>query len=108
MSTLRLEGVERIHIPTERTSWEQAGRGRQGSPLPRRPKPRERLVEAALAGTDPETCEVEMLLDAEGLLLAVVIRDLASGAVLARVDPKELASFEATAGDGGMLLERRG
>jgi len=49
-----------------------------------------------------------MVLDDQGLLVAVLIRDLVSGALLARVDPKALASFEATAGDGGMLLERRG
>lgn len=49
-----------------------------------------------------------MVLDGEGLLVAVVIRDLASGRVLARVDPKSLAALEATGGDGGVLLERRG
>lgn len=108
MNTLRLEAVERIHIPAERAAWEQQGRSRHGPALPPKRKPRERLVEAVLAGTDPETCEVEMVLDDKGLLLAVVIRDRASGAVLARVGPKEIASFEATAGDGGMLLERRG
>lgn len=108
VSPLRLEAVERIHIPAERAAWEQSARGRRGPALPPKRKPRERLVEALLAGTDPETCEVEMLLDDHGLLVAVVIRDLASGALLARVDPAELASFEAAAGDGGILLERRG
>lgn len=108
MNTTRLDAVERIHLPTERTAWDHPGRGPRGRAFPPKRKPRERLVEAALAGTDPETCEVEMVLDEAGLLVAVVIRDLASGAVLARVDPKELATFEAAAGDGGILLERRG
>lgn len=108
MGPLRLEAIEHIHIPAERAAWEQSARGRRSPALPAKRKPRERLVEALLAGTDPETCEVEMLLDDAGLLTAVVIRDLSSGAVLARVDPVELASFEAAAGDGGILLERRG
>ena len=108
MNTLRLEPVERVHIPAERTAWEQQARARHGQEVPPKRKSRERLVETLLAGTDPDTCEVEMVLDGAGILVAVVIRDLASGAELVRVDPKELASFEATAGDGGMLLERRG
>jgi hypothetical protein len=108
MSTLRLEAVERIHIPAERAAWDQAGR-RHAQPVrtPRR-RPRERLVEATLAGTDPETCEIEMVLDSKGILVAVVIRDIASGAELARVDPAVLAALEGSSGDGGMLLERRG
>ena len=108
MSTLRLEAIERIHIPAERAAWDQPGR-RYPKPLqPSKRKPRERLIEATLAGTDPETCEIEMVLNESDVMVAVVIRDLASGAVLARVEANVLAALEATEGDGGMLLERRG
>jgi len=108
MSTLRLEAVERIHIPADRAAGDQRGpRYPHPVPLSKR-KPRERLVEATLAGTDPETCEIEMVLDEFGVMVAVVIRDIGSGAVLARVDANVLAALEATEGDGGMLLERRG
>ena len=108
MHTGRLEPVERIHVLAERAAWGHSPRGYHGRALPQKRKPRERLIDAALAGTDPDTCEVEMLLDSEGSLVAVVVRDIASQAILVRLDPAQLATIEAATGDGGMLLERRG
>ena len=108
MTTPRLDPIDRIYIPTERTAWEQPRRRPAYPRAGSKATPRQRLVESALPGTDPDTCEVDMVLDADGLLTAIIIRSLASGEELKRLSPDDLASIGGQAGASGMLVERRG
>lgn len=108
MSTPRLEAVERVHIPAERTAWEQPRRRPAYAAMPSNRRPKHRLVESVLPGHDPETCEVDMVLDESGNLTAIVIRNLASGEELTRLSTADLALIGTHSIGGGLLVERRG
>ncbi|MBA4181389.1 MAG: hypothetical protein C0506_12430 [Anaerolinea sp.] len=108
MTTPRLEAIDRTQMALERTAWEQPRR-RPAAPGDRRKNgPRQRLVESALPGTDPETCEVDMVLDADGIFIAIVIRSLDSGEELKRLSTADLAAIGGHSGASGLLVERRG
>jgi hypothetical protein len=57
---------------------------------------------------EAETCEVDYVLDATGVLSAILVRDVLTGEVLARVEPGELRSLGGDEGASGLLYERRG
>ena len=108
MPDIRLERVEPVRIRTEATHWEQRRRRDQQQPGDRRQTPRERLLAAVLPGTTPETCEFLVDIDENGEPIGILVRDLASGRVLARMSNERLARLDAGATPGGLFVERKG
>jgi len=108
VAEIRLAPIGPARIAAESAAWE--GRGQRGSyQRPRRQQTaRERLVSAVAPGRDPETCEVDYVVDGKGLMVAVLVRDVASGEVIARINAEDLWQLGSEEAAGGLLLERKG
>ena len=108
MADLRLTAIDHIHIATDSAAWD--GRGHRGAyERPKRQRSvRERLVAALAPGREPETCEVDYVVDGAGIMVAVVVRDLSTGEVIARINAEDLWQLGSQEAAGGLLLERRG
>jgi len=108
MADLRLAAIDHVGIATDSAAWN----GRGGQQPHRRPRTgrgsRERLVAALAPGREPETCEVDYVVDGEGRMVAVLVRDVQTGEVIARINAEDLWQLGAEEGAGGLLLERRG
>ncbi len=100
------EAVDRVRPSSVATD----GRGHQGAY--QRPKQkgssRERLVAAVAPGRDPESCEVDYVVDAQGTMVAVLVRDVLNGEVIARINAEDLWQLGSEEAAGGILLERKG
>jgi hypothetical protein len=59
-------------------------------------------------GHDPGTLELEYVVDREGLMVAIQVRDTGTGEVIARVRAEDLWRLASEEAAGGLLLERRG
>ena len=66
------------------------------------------LIAALAPGRLPETCEVDYVVDAQGMMVAVLVRDLSTGEVIARINAEDLWQLGTEEAAGGLLLERRG
>jgi hypothetical protein len=108
MADLRLTAIDRVSIATSSVATD--GRGHQGAY--QRPKQkrssRERLVAALAPHRDPESCEVDYVVDAQGMMVAVLVRDVANGEVIARINAEDLWQLSSEEAAGGLLLERKG
>ena len=108
MPELKLARVDTVHTVTEAVRQDGQRRQPRREPNPRARSPRGRLLATLYPAGDPETCEVDYVVDATGVLTAILVRDIATGAVLSRISARDLGTLQA-AGDGaGLLYERRG
>ena len=108
MADLRLASIDRAHIATEAAAWN--GRGRQNGYQRQQPRKsaRERLISVLAPGRQPETCEVDYVVDGKGMMVAVLVRDVSTGEVIARINAEDLWQLGPEEAAGGLLLERRG
>jgi hypothetical protein len=109
MADLRLAGINPVHTSTEAVAWGQPGRRDRDQQQPRRQKPaRERLVAMLAPSRAPEACEVDYVVDATGIMVAILVRDVATGEVIARINAEDLWRLAGNEASGGLLVERRG
>lgn len=109
MADLRLAAIDPIHTSTEAVAWGQHDRRGRDQQQPRRQKSaRERLVAMLAPSRAPETCEVDYVVDATGIMVAILVRDVATGEVIARIKADDLWRLGSEEAAGGLLVERRG
>jgi hypothetical protein len=109
MADLRLAAIDPIHTSTEAVAWGQPGRRDRDQQQPRRQKSaRERLVAVLAPSRAPETCEVDYVVDATGIMVAILVRDVSTGEVIARINAADLWRLASEDAAGGLLVERRG
>ncbi|MCL4241929.1 MAG: hypothetical protein KJ048_11305 [Dehalococcoidia bacterium] len=109
MADLRLAAIDPIHTSTEAVAWGQPGRRNRDQQQPRHQKSaRERLVARLAPSRAPETCEVDYVVDAAGIMVAVLVRDIATGGVIARINAADLWRLAGDEAASGLLVERRG
>ena len=108
MADLRLAGIEPVRIAAAAANRD--GRGSAGAyrQPPRQRSARERLVAALAPGRKPESCEVDYVVDARGQMVAVLVRDVSTGEVIARINAEDLWQLGSEEAAGGLLLERKG
>lgn len=108
MADLRLPSIDHVHFATESAAWN--GRGRQNGYEKKQPRKtaKQRLVAALAPGRQPETCEVDYVVDSQGMMVAVLVRDVSTGEVVARINAGDLWQLGPEEAAGGLLLERRG
>lgn len=108
MADLRLAAIDPLRLSAGAV-WAD---GRQGSGTysraPRKRSAKERLVQALAPGRPVETCEVDYVVDANGMMVAVLVRDMSNGEVIARIEAQDLWQLGADEAAGGLLLERKG
>jgi hypothetical protein len=51
---------------------------------------------------------VDYVVDAQGMMVAVLVRDVSSGEVIARINAEDLWQLGSEEAAGGLLLERKG
>ena len=92
MADLRLAPIDPVHTAPERVDTGlQDRRGSRNQQHPRRQKSaRERLVAIMAPSRAPETCEVDYIVDASGIMVAILVRDLATGEDIARIKAEDL------------------
>lgn len=109
MADLRLAAIDPVHTSTEAVGWGQSGRRGRDQQQPRRQKStRERLVAMLAPSRAPETCEVDYVVDATGIMVAILVRDVSTGEVIARITADDLWRLASEEAAGGLLVERRG
>lgn len=110
MADLRLAAIDPIHTSTESVAWGQRnGSGAyQRQPQPRQKDTRARLVAMLAPAHEPETVEVDYVVDGEGMMVAILVRDLSTGEVIARIQAEDLWRLASEEAAGGLLVERRG
>lgn len=109
MADLRLAAIDPVRTSTEAVGWGQHDRRGRDQQQPRRQKSaRERLVAMLAPSRAPETCEVDYVVDATGIMVAILVRDVATGEVIARIKGDELWRLASQEAAGGLLVERRG
>jgi hypothetical protein len=108
MPDLRLERVEPVRIRTEATHWEQRRSRDHQQPKERRQSARERLLADILPGSTPETCEFLVDVNENGEPIGIVVRDIATGSVLARMSNERLARLDTAGTPGGLFFESKG
>jgi hypothetical protein len=109
MADLRLAAIDPIHTSTKAVAWGQHDRRGRDQQQPRRQKSaRERLVAMLAPSRAPETCEVDYVVDATGIMIAFLVRDVATGEVIARIKADDLWRLAGDEAAGGLLVERRG
>ena len=108
MADIRLAAIDPVAFAPQAISPE--GRGGSGAyPRPRRQRSaRERLLATLAPNRQPETCEVDYVVDAQGMMVAVLVRDVSSGEVIARINAEDLWQLGSEEAAGGLLLERKG
>lgn len=107
MALTKLTAVDPVHISTEGLGRDRSQRNPYQRQPVRRPA-RARFLAATVPGHDPETCEVDYVLDETGVLTAILVRDLGTGEVLARVESNDLSTLGGDEAASGLLYERRG
>jgi hypothetical protein len=108
MSDLKLAPIEPARISTEAVAWNNRS---NRNPQQRRGRPsvmRTRLIAAMAPGASPESCEVDYVVDAEGVLMSLIVRDTVTGAELARISPRQLSALVTGDSPSGLLFEQRG
>ena len=108
MAEIRLAAVTPVRMSPGMVSAD-GRQGHGGYAKPRRqPSTRERLIATLAPGRNPETTEVDYVVDAEGMMVAVLVRDAQTGEVFARIEAQDLWQLGADEAAGGLLLERKG
>ena len=107
MADLRLTAIDPVRLAAGRV-WADGrqGGGKRGNQP--RPSGKARLVQALAPGRPVETCEVDYVVDAQGLMVAVLVRDVSTGEVIARINAEDLWQLGSEEAAGGLLLERKG
>lgn len=108
MSDLRLTRIDPIRIAADPVVADGRNRGGAEQRQPKKRSARERLVAALAPGRAPESCEVDYVVDAQGMVVAVLVRDVSNGEVIARINAGDLWQLGNDEPAGGLLLERRG
>ncbi|MGE0600192.1 MAG: hypothetical protein AB7J35_13670 [Dehalococcoidia bacterium] len=108
MADLRLAATQ--HVSVAASSVAADGRGHHGAyQQPKRKRTaRERLVAMLAPNREPESCEVDYVVDAQGMMVAVLVRDILNGELIARINAEDLSQLSPDEAAGGILLERRG
>jgi len=99
MNNSTIAAISPVHIHAYRPEWNGRGTGHQAPPRKRRE------AQGGVASWDPETFEVDVVLDESGAVVGAVVRERATGVVVARIGADQLASGNLRA---GILFERRG
>ena len=107
MALAKLAGVDPVHISTEGLGRDRSQRNPYQRP-PERRSGRTRFLAATVPARDPETCEVDYVIDDTGALTAILVRDVLTGDLLARVESADLSSLGGEEAASGLLYERRG
>lgn len=108
MADLRLTRIEPVGVAMGRTEWDHQRRRDGEKPPKKRPSAQAHLVSVLLPQRDPETCELDYVVNIAGDVVALVIRDVMSGQELLRVPASSIASLAAGSGSSGLLFEMRG
>lgn len=108
MADLKLTAIDRVSFATHSVATDGRGRGGAYSRPKRQRTARERLVALLAPNREPETCEVDYVVDAQGMMVAVLVRDAVNGEVIARINAEDLWQLGAEEASGGLLLERKG
>ena len=108
MADLRLARIEPIRVAADPVVADGRNRGGAHQRQPQKRSARERLIAALAPGRAPESCEVDYVVDAQGMVVAVLIRDVAKREVIARINAEDLWQLGNEEAAGGLLLERRG
>ncbi|HMO53057.1 MAG TPA: hypothetical protein PJ994_01010 [Tepidiformaceae bacterium] len=110
MADLRLAAIDPIRTTTESVAWGQrnGSSAYQRQPQRREKDARARLVAMLAPSREPETCEVDYVVDGEGMMVAILVRDLTTGEVIARIQAEDLWRLASEEAAGGLLVERRG
>ena len=107
MALNKLAAVDPVHISSEGIGRERPHQHpHQRKPIPR--QSRNRFLAATVPSREPDTCEVDYVIDGDGLLTAILVRDIATGVVLARVESNDLRDLGGEDAASGLLYERRG
>lgn len=109
MSGFTLRPVEHVSLGVHDSTWDHAGE-QPHQRQPREPKyvARRRLLQAVAPERDPETCDVFGEFGPTGELEAVMIRDRATGALIAHITLEQFRRLSADSDHRGLLFERRG
>lgn len=110
MADLRLTAIDPIHTSTESVAWGQrhGSSAYQRQPKPKQKDTRARIVAMLAPAHEPETVEVDYVVDGEGMMVAILVRDLTTGEVIARIQAEDLWRLASEEAAGGLLVERRG
>ncbi len=109
MRELRLGGVEPARLTPAAVDWGQGNQRQRREQPPRgEGSSRDRMVRMLAPGHDPGTLELEYVVDQEGMMVAVQVRDRVTGELVARVRAEDLWRLASEEAAGGLLLERRG
>ena len=108
VADIRLARIEPVGVAVGRAAWGQHRRQNGQDSPKRRPAAHVNLVRSLLPDRDPETCEVDYVVNGTGTVIAVVIRDARSHVELARVPASALSSFAGDRAAAGLLFEMRG
>jgi len=106
MNDFTLVPVAYVSLGVHEPAWDQSSQ--QRSRREPRYAARRRLLRAIAPERDPDTCDVQGEFDAAGTLVGVVVRDTASGEVLAQLSIEQLERLTAAGDQRGLLFERRG
>ncbi len=106
MNDFTLIPVATVSLGVHEPAWDQPSQQRQR----REPRyaARRRLLRALAPERDPDTCDVQGQFDAAGTLVAVIVRDIKSGEVLAQLSIEQVERITAEGDQRGLLFERRG
>ena len=108
MADLRLAAIDPVRVAAGPVVADGRGRGNAHQQPRRQRSARERLVAALAPGRAPETCAVDYVVDSQGMMVAVLVRDVSTGEVIARINAEDLWQLGPEEAAGGILLERRG
>lgn len=109
MADLRLGAIDPIRATAGRVAWEGGGHGgHREPPSHRQHQARERVATLFAPGRAPETIDLDYVVDTGGMLVAVLVRDIATGKTIARVEADDLWRLAGDEAVSGMLMERRG
>ena len=108
MPDIRLGRIEPVGVAMGRTEWGQHRRRDGQHPPKKRPSPHSHLVSLLLPQRDPETCELDYVVNIAGDVVALVIRDVRNGKELLRVPSSSIASLAGGRASSGLLFELRG
>lgn len=109
MRELRLDGIEPVRMAPASVAWgQQEKRERREPPARRDDAARDRMIRMLAPGHDPGSLELEYVVNEEGMMVAIQVRDRATGEVVARVRAEDLWRLASEEAAGGLLLERRG
>jgi hypothetical protein len=108
MADIRLARIAPVGIAMGRTEWGQHRRQDGQNPPRKRPGAQAHLLSLLLPERDPETCELDYVVNAAGDVVALVIRDASSGQELARVPASSISSLAGGRPSSGLLFEMKG